>query len=323
VKLFRKPAHPPFRLFFATDVHGSDRCFRKFLAAASAYQADALVLGGDVAGKAMVPIVEEGREQFSFSFQGVRETVGAAELDDVMGRLNFNGFYPRLTEPTELQQMSEDPDYVVRLFEQVITDQLASWCDLAAERLPEHVRCLITPGNDDPLAIDAVLERATKVECPERETVPVGPIWLASLGNTNRTPWSTDREYDEPDLAEQIREMVEPFADGRPLVFNFHCPPYGTGLDTAAKLDEELRPVLDHGNPVEIPVGSTAVREAIERYEPVAGLHGHIHESANATRLGRSWCFNPGSDYSSGVLKGLILDLEENGEVRSHLFTHG
>ncbi len=117
--------------------------------------------------------------------------------------------------------------------------------------------------------------------------------------------------------------MVEPFADGRPLVFNFHCPPHGSGLDVAAKLDEELRPVMQGGAPVEIPVGSTAVREAIERYQPVAGLHGHIHESHGVRKLGRSMCFNPGSEYGSGVLKGLILDLEENGEYKNHLLTAG
>lgn len=323
MKLFGKSTPPPYRLFFATDVHGSDRCFRKFLAAAGAYRADALVLGGDVAGKAMVPIVTEGGSKYSFMFQGRRETVMAGELEDVSKRLNFNGFYPHLTEPAEVQQMAEDPGYVVTLFERLIADQLSGWCELAAERLAEDVRCLITPGNDDPLVIDEVLEQADRVECPERMTVAVGPVWLSSLGNTNRTPWATDREFDEPELTSQIAEMVDPFADGRPLVFNFHCPPYGTGLDTAAKLDEDFRPVLDHGNPVEIPVGSSAVLEAIERYQPVAGLHGHIHESANTVRIGRSWCFNPGSDYSSGVLRGLILDLEENGDVRNHLFTNG
>lgn len=318
-----KPRRPPYRLFFATDVHGSDRCFRKFLAAATAYRADALVLGGDVAGKAMVPIVTEGRSRYSFTFQGKHETVAAGELEDVSRRLNFNGFYPRVTEPSEVEQMTEDPAYLVSLFEQVIADQLSGWCALAAERLPDEVRCVITPGNDDPLVIDEVLERAERVECPERMTVELGPVWLSSLGNTNRTPWATDREFDEPELAAQIAEMVDPFADGRPLVFNFHCPPYDTGLDTAAKLDDDFRPVLDHGNPVEIPVGSTAVLEAVERYQPAAGLHGHIHESASTTRIGRSWCFNPGSDYSSGVLRGLIIDLEENGDVRNHLFTHG
>jgi hypothetical protein len=142
-KFFRKPTRPPFRIFFATDVHGSDRCFRKFLAAASGYQADALILGGDVAGKAMVPIVPEGKSQFAYSFQGVRATIAASDLEDVKQRMNFNGFYPRVTEASEVQRMTEDPQYVVTLFEEVITDQIAGWCDLCvASSLP----ATMTPG---------------------------------------------------------------------------------------------------------------------------------------------------------------------------------
>ncbi len=323
MSLFGRVRRPPFRLFFATDVHGSDRCFRKFLAAAKAYDADALVLGGDVAGKAMIPMTPQGDGSYAFTFHGAPQLVGADQLDEVNARLNFNGFYPRITEQDELERMREEPGFVEELFAQEIVQQLSGWCDLAAERLADDVRCIITPGNDDPFAIDAVLEAHARVECPERETVEVGPMWLASLGNTNRTPWDTDREYDEDELGWQIAEMVEPFADGRPLVFNFHCPPHGSGLDVAAKLDEELRPVMQGGAPVEIPVGSTAVREAIERYQPVAGLHGHIHESHGVRKLGRSMCFNPGSEYGSGVLKGLILDLEENGEYKNHLLTAG
>lgn len=323
VRVFRSRKVPRFRIFFATDVHGSDRCFRKFLAAASVYEADALVLGGDVAGKAMVPIVAEAHSRFSFTFQGAKETVDAGELEEVERRINFNGFYPRVTDSAEVARMAEEPDYVVSLFEETITQQISDWCQLAAERLPDHVRCLITPGNDDPRTIDGVLAKAPKVECPEGATVELGPAWVASLGNTNRTPWATDREFDEPDLADQIDAMVAPVADGRPLLFNFHCPPYGSGLDTAVKLDSTLKPVIETGGPVEIPVGSTSVRDAVLKYRPTAGLHGHIHESGGAVRLGRSWCFNPGSDYASGRLQGLILDLKETGEVQGHLFVNG
>ena len=318
-----KRGQPAFRLFFATDVHGSDRCFRKFLAAASVYEANALILGGDVAGKAMVPIVPKTTATYSFSFQGAQQTVRPSELDEVEQRIKFNGFYPRVTDAREMQRMAEDPQYLARLFEEAISTQIAGWCELAAERLSDDVRCIITPGNDDPRVIDGILARAPKVECPELATVELGPVWLASLGNTNRTPWDTEREFDEPELARQIHEVVEPCVGRGPLIFNFHCPPHGSGLDTALKLDADFRPVLDHSSPVEIPVGSMAVREAIERYQPVAGLHGHIHESAGAIRIGRTWCFNPGSEYGSGALKGLILDLEENGDVRGHLFTHG
>src|SRR5258708_20217704 len=50
------------RIFFATDVHGSEVCFRKFLAAAKVYQADLLILGGDFAGKALVPVLTQDGE---------------------------------------------------------------------------------------------------------------------------------------------------------------------------------------------------------------------------------------------------------------------
>lgn len=171
--------------------------------------------------------------------------------------------------------------------------------------------------------IDGVLARASKVECPELTSVELGPVFLASLGNTNRTPWHTEREFGEAELAHQITAMVDPFVERGPLIFNFHCPPYRSGLDTVLKLDSNLRPVLDHGRPLEIPCGSTAVREAVERYQPVAALHGHIHESQGVRRIGRTWCFNPGSEYETGLLRGLILDLEEDGAIHSHLFTHG
>jgi Icc-related predicted phosphoesterase len=322
MRLFRKPAPPPFRIFFATDVHGSDRCFKKFLAAAEIYNANALILGGDVAGKAIVPIVAQGNSEFAFTFQGATATVGGDDLGEVEARMSFNGFYPRVTEQVEVDQMTEDPTYVKRIFEETIQQQVKSWCDLAAERLADDVACIITPGNDDPRVIDGILAAAPRVSCPELATVELGPVFLSSLGNTNRTPWDTDREFEEEELAEQIQTMVDEFA-GRPLVFNFHCPPHNTGLDTAMKLDDDFRPVLSRGNPVEVPVGSTAVREAIEAFEPVVGLHGHIHESAKAARLGSTWIFNPGSEYGSGVLRGLIVDLEEDGAVRDHLFTHG
>ena len=322
-KLFGRRGSPPFRIFFATDVHGSDRCFRKFLAAASVYEANVILLGGDVAGKAMVPIVSKGNDNYSFSMQGELRTVRGADLDAAKQRMNFNGFYPRVTDSDEVKRMAEDPEYVAGLFDEAIAEQIASWCELAAERLADDVRCLITPGNDDPLVIDGVLEHASKVECSELATIQVGPVWLSSLGNTNRTPWDTEREFAEDELEGQIREMVEPYSTRGPLVFNFHCPPYASRLDTAPQLDPDLRPVLKNGTPMEVPVGSTAVRAAIERYQPVVAMHGHIHESAGALQIGRTWCFNPGSEYASGVLKGLIVDFDEDGSMRSYLFTNG
>jgi uncharacterized protein len=312
-----------YRIFFATDIHGSDRCFRKFLAAAKVYHANALVLGGDIAGKAIVPIVQEDADEFRIVFQGADRVISAEELPDVRAQIEFTGLYPYECDREEHDRVREDLPYREELFARVISQQVAGWCNLAAERLSPEVRCVITPGNDDPVAIDATLASAARIESPERQVLELGPAWLASLGNTNRTPWDTEREFDEPEIRAQIDEMLAGSTDERPLVFNFHCPPYDSGLDTATKLDADFRPVAQNGVPIEIPVGSTAVRDAIAAYRPVVGLHGHIHEARGVQRLADTYCFNPGSDYSSGVLNGLIVDLAPNGQYVNHLLTTG
>lgn len=318
-----KKPRETYRCFFATDIHGSDRCFRKFLAAATTYEANALILGGDIAGKAIVPIVDNGDGTHRIEFLGRVEDVAEADVEEIVGRIKFNGLYPHRCDAAEHERLAADPAHREALFEQTIVDQVRGWKALADERLADEVRCIITPGNDDPLGIDAALEEPGRTECPEREAAPVGPFQLCSLGNTNRTPWDTEREFDEPELATQIDEMVESAEPGVPLVFNFHCPPFDSSLDIVNKLDAEFRPVIEHGAPVEVPVGSTAVRAAIEKYEPVVALHGHIHESHGVQRIGASICINPGSEYGTGYLKGAIVDFGPEGEYVGHLLTSG
>jgi uncharacterized protein len=310
-------------MFFTTDIHGSDRCFRKFLAAASTYEADVLLLGGDVVGKAITPIEELADGRYRYTLFGEERTISSEELPQAKATINFNGFYPAVLAGAELDRLSDDDEARTRLFRELIVAQMRGWERLVKERLDDTTRCILTPGNDDPLVIDDVFKASTRVEFTEGRAVQVGPVWLASLGNTNRTPWNTEREFEEDELLEQIRVMVDPVADGRPLVFNFHCPPYDSGLDTVQALDDDLRPIVRNNAVVEIPAGSTAVRDAIERYAPVAGLHGHIHEAHGMRVVGQTRCFNPGSDYSAGVLKGLIVDFGEDGNITGHLFTAG
>jgi uncharacterized protein len=318
----RKKRERALRLFFATDVHGSDRCFRKFLNAADAYDANVLVLGGDVAGKAIVPIRRSG-DTVSAEVHGDVVTLPAAEKDKLAGDINVYGFYAVEMEEPEIERIGADKPYLEELFRREIRVQLEGWCRLAGERLPSHVRCIITPGNDDPMEIDAVLESAEKVECPERELCDLGPVLLASIGDVTPTPWDTEREYPEEELGERIAAMMDRVEPGRSAIANFHNPPYGSGLDTAPELDANLRPVLHGGRPSFVPVGSRAVREAIKRYEPSVGLHGHIHESRGAQKIGKTLCLNPGSEYSADVLRGAIVDLGGDGSCLDFLLTAG
>ncbi len=320
--LSRGRAESVYRVFFATDVHGSDRCFAKFLAAAKVYQADALILGGDLAGKGIVPIIELGQGKYRVRFQGAVRELVADELEAQRRIIRFNGLYPLVMDEASVREL-EDPAKLNAAFAAAITDQIRRWCTLAAERLPESVRCVITPGNDDPYVIDDTLRAADRVECPEKQVVQVGSFWLASFGTTNRTPWDSEREADEADLKREIDSVLHGLPDGRALWFNFHAPPRGCGLDTAVKLDADLRPVVERGMVLTEPVGSIAVRDAILQYRPLVGLHGHIHEAGGTCKLGSTLCINPGSDYSSGVLKGVIVQVDSAGRPTAHLLTNG
>jgi len=310
------------RIYFATDVHGSDRCFRKFLAAAKAYEANVLLLGGDVAGKGLVPLrTENGMLQAEVRGESV--TVPAEEEDRLRAEINRLGFYSMHMDEDQIARLNEDSEYVEALFREQIVEQLEHWCDLAAERLAPEVRCIITPGNDDPFEVDAVLEAAPRIECPERQLCDLGPVLLASLGDVTPTPWNTEREYDEDEIARRIAEMLDAVPPDRRAVVNFHCPPYGTGLDTAPELDETLKPVIRGGRPSFIPVGSKAVRDAIKQYQPVVGLHGHIHESRAVQKIGDSVCLNPGSEYTADLLRGAVVDIADDGSYLDFLFTAG
>jgi uncharacterized protein len=281
-----------------------------------------IILGGDFAGKAIVPVLTDNGS-LRARVRGEDVTVPEAEWDRLAGDIGKSGLYPVRMEADELDRLSADEDALERMFHSEINAQMQRWCDLAAERLDPAVRCIITPGNDDPVDADPVLAAHPRVESPELELCDLGPVTMASLGVVPTTPWNTEREATEDELAKQIDEMLAQLPSDRPCILNLHCPPYASGLDDAPELDVTLKPVIRGGRPSIIPVGSHAVRDAIKRYQPVVGLHGHIHESRGAQKIGRTLCVNPGSDYSSGVLRGAVIDLAQDGSCLDFLLTTG
>jgi len=319
---FGRPKKRALRVFFATDIHGSDRCFRKFLAAADSYEADVLVLGGDIAGKGLVPIRRENGNLVA-RVRGEPVAVPRAEEERLRAEINRMGFYSVLSDAEDIERMERDQAHLDRAFQRAIIEQIKGWCALAEERLAPSVRCIITPGNDDPKAIDPVLKAAGRIESPEAEICDLGPVVMASCGDVTPTPWNTEREYPEDELGRRLEKILEGAPVGRKMVVNFHCPPYGSGLDFAAELDPQLRPVIRGGRPSIVPVGSKAVREVIKRHQPAVGLHGHIHESKAAQKIGSTMCLNPGSDYAADVLRGAIVDFAEDGSYIDFLFTTG
>ena len=312
------------RLYFATDVHGSETCWRKFLNAAQHYKADVLVLGGDMTGKALVPIVDDGGGRWHATLLEVRtemtteEEVAAFE-DAVIRR----GYYPFRTDPVLLQKLSEDESHWHGLFQEKMLETVEKWMRMAEERLAgTGIRVFCSPGNDDQFEVDEIIEGAKHVRLAEGKVVEFGDFQMVSTGWANRTPWDTYREEDEDDLLERLRKMTSQVtAPPEKTVYNFHCPPYGSGLDDAPELTEDLRP--KHGGRSIVPVGSTAVRDAIREGQPALALHGHIHEARGNTRIGRTLCINPGSSYEQGQVLGAVVDLDGGKKVKRFILTSG
>lgn len=311
------------RLFYAGDIHGSERCFRKFLNAAAFYNADLLILGGDITGKLMTPIIEEKRGRWTARFAGRTENVKREDdLEDLEKRIRFNGFYPYRCDRGEYERLSEDEEYLASVMTRVMTDEVRRWMQIADDKLAgTNVRCLIMPGNDDEFVIDELLV-SESVENPDGKVIRTDGYQVLSCSWANPTPWDSPREASEEQLAEMLENIAVDLDPDIPAIFNLHVPPYDSGLDIASELDAEFHVVTTGGQPNQIPVGSTAVRRLIAERHPLLGLHGHIHESRNVATIDGTLCINPGSNYADGVLDGAIIDLD-NGRIAQYQLVSG
>lgn len=313
------------KIFFATDIHGSDRCFRKFLNAGKFYQVDTILLGGDITGKMIVPVVEEQSGRYYAQLFGRKRVVNAEGLAGLNKFIADAGFYPHPMTVEEISVLKQDPAGVSDLFSKLISQTMSQWIELAEERLAgTGIGCIIAPGNDDPFFIDDVLGSSTSVINPDQRVVELpGGFQMISVGYSNRTPWDSPRELDEDDLAALIDREAAKLPDPGRAIFNLHVPPKDTPIDQAVALDQEFRPVMRGGSPVITGVGSSAVRQAITRFQPMLSLHGHIHESRGEARIGKSLALNPGSEYSEGVLRGVIVTLSQKKGVRGYQLVAG
>jgi Icc-related predicted phosphoesterase len=327
VRLFGKGREssrvPGTRLFFATDVHGSDRCFRKFINAGRFYDVDHIILGGDITGKSLVPIERTARGHRAQFLDHRYEDLDARGLAEVEQLIRDHGQYPIVGERDELEAL-HDEEYRERAFRAAAVAGIARWVAFAEQRLRgSGIRCFVTPGNDDFHEIDAPLQGSDVVEFVEGRLVSLDERHaMITTGYSNRTPWDTPRELDEDALADRIDAMAEGVSDATNLVAVLHAPPRDSELDQAPEIDRDFRVQMEGGSPRLMSVGSSAVRSFVERVQPLIGLHGHVHESKGSQRIGRTLCINPGSEYTEGTLCGALVTLGD-GEVLAHQLVVG
>jgi uncharacterized protein len=316
--LVARRAEKGFRIYYTGDIHGSEICFRKLLKVQDFYSVDAVIVGGDITGKALLPVVEQPDGSFVARIHGQEQRTPREGLDKLEDGIRFNGFYPYRCSPAEHARLDEDETFRKREFTRMMVEQVERWCSLAADRRSDSLPVFIMPGNDDEFAIDGVLG-GNGVVNPEGSVVELGPVQMVSCCWANPTPWNSPREESEEALAKRLEALTAQLTPGRPTILNLHCPPYDSSLDMAPKLTADLRPVMSGGQPVHAPVGSKAVRALIERLQPVLTLHGHIHESRGIAKIGRTTCVNPGSQYSEGRLDGVVIELRGDTIVSCQL----
>jgi Icc-related predicted phosphoesterase len=282
------------RIFFATDIHGSEKCFRKFLNAGKAYNANVLILGGDLSGKILVPLVDVGGS-FEGFFLGAKHLIKRNELQDTEKKLRDFGMYPVRVSQREYEELNDNKEKRLELFKELINARLREWLELAATRLKgTGISLYITGGNDDFPEIENILNSSSYAIGAEGRVLDIGGGYsMLSSGYSNQTPWNCPRDISDEELGKKIEEMANTVADFSRCIFNLHVPPYGTPLDKAPLLDKDLKPAMNPtGGYVMTSVGSKAVRMAIESYQPILALHGHIHESRAYVKLGRTLCLN-------------------------------
>ncbi|MBI3648857.1 MAG: metallophosphoesterase [Actinobacteria bacterium] len=313
-----------FTIYFATDIHGSEQCFRKFLNAGKFYGVDAVILGGDIAGKALIPIARGAGGAWEATFFGKPIRMESEEeLEEFERRIRTQGFYPYRTTPDEVEEIAKHGEALDRAFERVIGRSVEEWVAMADEKLrAAGIPCLVMPGNDDPPMVKRYLADASWLTQAEDQIEELGPYQVLSLGYSTPTPWDSPREITEDEMRVKLKGLIARLEPGKPVIFNLHNPPYDTRTDRAYKLTSDMRIQTAGGEPVVVPVGSVAVREAIEEVQPVLSLHGHIHEARAMGTLGRTQVCNPGSLYTEGALQGVMVALDKD-EVKLHKFVTG
>lgn len=311
--LLRKKKEPVTRILFATDMHGSEGTWRKFLNASAMLNVNVAICGGDLTGKMIVPVIEREDGKYSYYLMKETHTIESSELEKAFKDIRGIGYYPYQTTESEYEEMRKTPEKVDEAFHSVMSSTLKDWLDIIRQKVPEDTKVIVCPGNDDRTLVDDAIREHKDVINAEGKIINIDEMHeMISTGWVNPSPWKTAREEEDDKLEARLEKYISQVQDMKSAIFNFHAPPFQSKLDEAPLLDKDFNPIIQGGSVVMMPVGSKAVRKMIEKYQPLLGLHGHIHESSGSIKIGKTYCVNPGSEYAEGILRAFLIELRGN-----------
>ena len=313
MSFLKRKKEPQTKILFATDMHGSEGAWRKFLNASAMLKVNVAICGGDLTGKMIVPIIEKSDGKYNYYFMGKTHTIESKDLEKAFKDVRGIGYYPYQTTESEYEEMRQNSTKVDDVFHKVMEATLKNWLDLIRQKVPNETQVIVCPGNDDRTLVDDAINNHKDVINAEGKVIKIDEMHeLISTGWVNPSPWKTAREEEDDKLEVRLEKYISQLKDTNSAIFNFHAPPFESKLDEAPLLDKDLNPIIQGGRVVMVPVGSKAVRKLIEKYKPLLGLHGHIHESSGSIKIGKTHCVNPGSEYAEGILRAFLIELKGN-----------
>jgi Icc-related predicted phosphoesterase len=310
------------KIIFFTDVHGSEVVYRKALNAAIIYKADILIHGGDISGKYIVPVFKINDDLYETTILGENLKTNLKEIENRIDRI---GGYLYLTNKTEWNELIKDSKKMDQIYLDLAKNKLKKWLKLAEDHLkPKNIKFYANIGNDDHEDLEKIIEESSFVINPNKKIIKIDQYHeMLSLSYANITPWNCYGDRDEETLFKILDDLAKKLENPSSSIFNLHCPPFETNIDLAPKLDKDLKPIyIAGGEPEFTHVGCKAVKDIIKKYEPLIGLHGHIHESNGFDKIGKTTVFNPGSEYTASIIKVLLINLSEK-KLESYMFLNG
>jgi Icc-related predicted phosphoesterase len=316
------------RIFFASDLHGSELAMNKLINSAQFYKLKYIVVGGDLTGKVLVPIVRDGK-RYNLELFGEQKRVKESELEEIEQEIRLNGEYYRIMDRDEYESIQGNPKLIRKIFIEEMLRSLDAFFQKAHSKLqPIGAKMLLLAGNDDYDEVADYIKKNSDETLTkfDKKAVDIEGYSFVGYGYSNKTPWNTPRERDESTIYKELSSLVSR-VDADRSVYIMHVPPVDTKIDKAPELTADLKQKVNSGYMAMRSVGSTSVRRIIEEHPPIAGLHGHIHEAMGVDYIKSAGgkmvpIFNPGSDYSSGILNGVIIDFD-GYKVGRYNFTRG
>jgi Icc-related predicted phosphoesterase len=313
------------KILFTADLHGSDLCYRKFLRAIQNYKADIAIIGGDITGKALVPIIAKRDGTYVTTLFGVEHVANdEKELPKLTDKIVAVGFYYKIMTKEEYEEFSQNESAQKKIFEELIVERVKRWVELAESFVKTNkIKFLLMPGNDDIYEVDDVINKSEYVINPAGKIIQINNTHeVVGCDLANMTPWKCPRDVEDEVLEARLERVMTNIKNPNTTILVLHAPPYGTNIDLAPALDKDLRYVTKGGQLIFEHVGSKGIRKIIEKYQPLLGLHGHIHESKGYDKIGRTLVINPGSEYNEGILHLAIVVISED-KVKGYMILTG